>query len=133
MELAGEAAGRRSTDRLPEHGDGFERPGGVGEPKFCRYWDVEPRYVPITTNRFVVDPDEVIARVDENTIGVVPILGITLTGEFEPIEQIHDRVVANSAELGLDVPIHVDAASGGFVAPFLRPDLRWDFRLPQVK
>jgi glutamate decarboxylase len=101
--------------------------------KFARYWDVEPRYVPITTERFVVDPDEVIARVDENTIGVVPILGTTFTGEFEPIEQIHDRVVAKNADLGLDVPIHVDAASGGFVAPFLRPDLRWDFRLSQVK
>ncbi|MDX2381989.1 MAG: glutamate decarboxylase [Acidimicrobiia bacterium] len=101
--------------------------------KFCRYWDVEPRYVPITSERFIVDPDEVIARVDENTIGVVPILGTTITGEFEPIEQIHDRVVAKNAEAGLDVPIHVDAASGGFVAPFLRPDLVWDFRLPQVK
>jgi glutamate decarboxylase len=72
-------------------------------------------------------------RVDENTIGVIPILGTTYTGEFEPIKEIHDRVVAYNAEHGDDVPIHVDAASGGFVAPFLHPDLEWDFRLPQVK
>ncbi len=72
-------------------------------------------------------------RVDENTIGVIPILGTTYTGEFEPIEEIHDLVVAYNAEHGTDIPIHVDAASGGFVAPFLHPELRWDFRLPQVK
>jgi glutamate decarboxylase len=101
--------------------------------KFCRYWDVEPRYVPITEERYVVDPDEVMERVDENTIGVVPILGTTYTGEFEPIKLIHDRVVAFNEENGLDIPIHVDAASGGFVAPFIHPELEWDFRLPQVK
>jgi len=101
--------------------------------KFCKYWDVEARYVPVAENRFVVDPDEVMEHVDENTIGVIPILGTTYTGEFEPIKEIHDRVVAYNAEHGLDIPIHVDAASGGFVAPFLHPNLEWDFRLPQVK
>jgi glutamate decarboxylase len=101
--------------------------------KFCRYWDVEPRYVPIAHDRFVVAPDDVMARVDENTIGVIPILGTTFTGEYEPIKEIHDRVVAYNLEHKLDIPIHVDAASGGFVAPFLHPDLEWDFRLPQVK
>jgi glutamate decarboxylase len=101
--------------------------------KFCRYWDVEPRYVPVTRDRFIVAPDDVMARVDENTIGVIPILGTTYTGEFEPIKEIHDRVVAWNAEHGTDIPIHVDAASGGFVAPFLHPELEWDFRLPQVK
>ena len=101
--------------------------------KFCRYWDVEPRYAPVARGRYVVDPDDVMARVDENTIGVIPILGTTFTGEFEPIKEIHDRVVAHNAATGSDVPIHVDAASGGFVAPFLHPDLEWDFRLPQVK
>ncbi|MGB7426130.1 MAG: glutamate decarboxylase [Ornithinimicrobium sp.] len=101
--------------------------------KFCRYWDVEPRYVPITRGRYVVDPDEMMTFVDENTIGVVPILGTTFTGEFEPIEAVHDRVVAYNDQHDLDIPIHVDAASGGFVAPFLSPELPWDFRLPQVK
>ena len=101
--------------------------------KFCRYWDVEPRYVPMARGRYVVDPDDVMARVDENTIGVIPILGTTFTGEFEPIKEIHDRVVAYNEATGHDVAVHVDAASGGFVAPFLHPDLEWDFRLPQVK
>jgi glutamate decarboxylase len=101
--------------------------------KFCRYWDVEPRYVPMSHDRFVVDPEEMMARVDENTIGVIPILGTTYTGEFEPIKEIHDRVVAYNEAHATDVPVHVDAASGGFVAPFLHPELEWDFRLPQVK
>ncbi|WP_221938171.1 glutamate decarboxylase [Streptomyces benahoarensis] len=101
--------------------------------KFCRYWDVEPRYVPVASDRFTVDADETMAFVDENTIGVVPILGTTHTGEFEPIKAIHDKVVAYNAEHGTDIAIHVDAASGGFVAPFLHCDLEWDFRLPQVK
>ncbi|MCH7790388.1 MAG: glutamate decarboxylase [Acidobacteria bacterium] len=101
--------------------------------KFCKYWDVEPRYVPVTIDRFVVDPDDVMARVDENTIGVIPILGTTYTGEYEPVKEIHDRVVAYNTKNDTDIPIHVDAASGGFVAPFLQPELEWDFRLPQVK
>ncbi|MDO8107635.1 glutamate decarboxylase [Isoptericola sp. b441] len=101
--------------------------------KFCRYWDVEPRYVPVAHDRYVVTPEDVVARLDDNTIGVIPILGTTYTGEFEPIKEIHDRVVAWNAEHDADVPLHVDAASGGFVAPFLHPDLEWDFRLPQVR
>jgi glutamate decarboxylase len=101
--------------------------------KFCRYWDVEPRYIPMTPGRYIITPEEAVERIDENTIGVVAILGTTYTGEFEPIEEIHNAVVANNRATGLDVPIHVDAASGGFVAPFLHPDLAWDFRLPMVK
>jgi glutamate decarboxylase len=101
--------------------------------KFCRYWDVEPRYVPVERGRYVITPDEVLARIDANTIGVVAILGTTYTGEFEPIKEIHDAVVANNEESGLQVPMHIDAASGGFVAPFLHPDLEWDLRLPNVR
>jgi glutamate decarboxylase len=101
--------------------------------KFCRYWDVEPRYIPMTPGRYVIDPAEAVERIDENTIGVVAILGTTYTGEFEPIRDIHDAVVAHNAATGLQVPVHVDAASGGFVAPFLHPDLAWDFRLPMVR
>ncbi len=100
--------------------------------KFCRYWDVEPRYVPMQEGRYVITPEEVVSRIDENTIGVVAILGTTFTGEFEPIEGVHDAVVRHNKEHGLQVPVHVDAASGGFVAPFIHPDLRWDFRLPNV-
>ncbi len=101
--------------------------------KFCRYWDVEPRYVPMENGRYVITSDDALARCDENTIGVIAILGTTYTGEFEPIEEIHDALVAYNEEHGLDIALHIDAASGGFVAPFLHPDLKWDFRLPQVK
>jgi glutamate decarboxylase len=100
--------------------------------KFCRYWEVEPRYIPMQEGRYVITPEEVTSRIDENTIGVVAILGTTFTGEFEPIEAIHDAVVRHNEEHDLQVPLHVDAASGGFVAPFIHPDLRWDFRLPNV-
>ncbi|APZ43583.1 glutamate decarboxylase [Acidihalobacter ferrooxydans] len=100
--------------------------------KFCRYWEVEPRYIPMQEGRYVITPEEVVKRIDENTIGVVAILGTTFTGEFEPIEAIHDAVVAHNAAHDLAVPLHIDAASGGFVAPFIHPDLRWDFRLPNV-
>ena len=101
--------------------------------KFCRYWDVEARYIPMSPGRYVITPEEAVERIDDNTIGVVAILGTTYTGEFEPIREIHDAVVAHNEETGRQVPVHVDAASGGFVAPFLHPDLVWDFRLPMVK
>ncbi|MGH8160848.1 MAG: glutamate decarboxylase [Gammaproteobacteria bacterium] len=101
--------------------------------KFCRYWEIEPRYIPMAPDRFVIRPEDVVARMDENTIGAVAILGTTYTGEFEPIEAIHDAIVAENKKADLDVPLHIDAASGGFVAPFLHPKLKWDFRLPQVK
>jgi glutamate decarboxylase len=100
--------------------------------KFCRYWDVEPRYVPVEKGQYVITPEAALAEVDENTIGVIAILGTTYTGEYEPIKEIHDAVVANNEATGLHTPVHVDAASGGFVAPFLQPDLEWDFRLPNV-
>ncbi|HEX3793677.1 MAG TPA: glutamate decarboxylase [Acidimicrobiales bacterium] len=101
--------------------------------KFARYFDVEPRYVPLTLSRFVIGVDEAMALVDENTIGVVGILGSTYTGQYEPIAALDAALgVVNSAN-GWDVPLHVDAASGGFVAPFLQPDLVWDFRLPRVR
>ncbi len=101
--------------------------------KFCRYWDVEPRYVPMASDRYVIDPEDTIAKIDENTIGIVAILGTTFTGEYEPIKDVHDALAASNSETGFEVPLHVDAASGGFVAPFLQPDLEWDFRLPLVK
>ena len=98
--------------------------------KFCRYWDVEPRYVPVARGRFVTTPDAALPLVDEHTIGIVGILGTTYTGEFEPIKDLHRALVQQNRKTGWEVPIHVDAASGGFVAPFLHPELEWDFRLP---
>jgi glutamate decarboxylase len=100
--------------------------------KFCRYFEVEPRYLPMAEDRFVITPGQVVEAVDEDTIGVVGILGTTYTGELEPIAEICAALDKLQKKTGLDVPVHVDAASGGFVVPFLDPDLKWDFRLTRV-
>ncbi|CRK49247.1 Glutamate decarboxylase [Rhodococcus sp. RD6.2] len=100
--------------------------------KFCRYFDVEPKYLPMAKGRYVITPEQVREAVDENTIGVVAILGTTFTGELEPVAEISDVLDEIAAQGGPDVPLHVDAASGGFVVPFLHPELKWDFRLPRV-
>ena len=101
--------------------------------KFCAYFDVEPRLVPITPQRLQLNGEEAAAHCDGNTIGVVGILGSTFDGSYEPIAEIQRCPDELEARDGLDIPIHVDAASGGFVAPFNSPDLLWDFRLPRVK
>jgi glutamate decarboxylase len=101
--------------------------------KFCRYWDVEPRYAPIEEGRLVLNAEETLKLVDENTIGVVVILGSTFDGSYEPVQEIAAALDDLAASGGPDVPVHVDAASGGFVAPFIDPDLAWDFRVPRVK
>ena len=100
--------------------------------KFCRYFDVEPRYLPVEEGRYVITPEQVVEAVDEDTIGVCAILGTTFTGELEPIAEICAALDKLAASGGPDVPVHVDAASGGFVVPFLHPDVIWDFRLPRV-
>jgi glutamate decarboxylase len=101
--------------------------------KFCRYWDVEPRLVPITRERLHLGAAEAVAACDENTIGVVAVLGSTYDGSYEPVAEIAAALDAYQQRTGVDVPIHVDAASGGFVAPFIQPELVWDFRLPRVR
>jgi glutamate decarboxylase len=101
--------------------------------KFCRYWDVEPRYAPIEEGRLQLNAQQALALVDENTIGVVAILGSTFDGSYEPVKQISDELDQLAASGGPDVPMHVDGASGGFVAPFLDPELEWDFRVPRVR
>jgi glutamate decarboxylase len=101
--------------------------------KFCRYWDVEPRLVPMEGDRFHMNAEEAVKLCDENTIGVIPVLGSTFDGSYEPVADICAALDKLQAETGLDVPVHVDGASGGFVAPFLDPDLVWDFRLPRVQ
>jgi glutamate decarboxylase len=100
--------------------------------KFCRYWQVEPRMVPMVPGRYHLTGPEAAARCDENTIGVVAILGSTMDGSYEPVSEISDELDRLAAGGGPDVPIHVDGASGGFVAPFIQPDLAWDFRVPRV-
>ncbi|MGU3576030.1 glutamate decarboxylase [Brucellaceae bacterium C25G] len=101
--------------------------------KFARYFDVELREVPLEGDRLMMNAEEVLKRVDENTIGVVPTLGVTFTCTYEPVKEIHDALDQLETETGLDIPIHVDGASGGFLAPFCAPDIEWDFRLPRVK
>lgn len=96
--------------------------------KAARYFDVEEKYVYCTTERYVIDPEETVKLVDENTIGICAILGLTYTGEYEDIKAVNDLLI----EKNIDCPIHVDAASGGFVAPFVNPSLEWDFRLEKV-
>ncbi|MGI8415127.1 MAG: glutamate decarboxylase [Nakamurella sp.] len=100
--------------------------------KFCRYWDVEPRMIPMDGDRFHLDGPTAAAAVDSSTIGVVAVLGSTFDGSYEPVAEIAAALDAIAADGGPDVPIHVDGASGGMVAPFLDPELCWDFRLPRV-
>lgn len=101
--------------------------------KFCRYWEVEPRYVLMEGDRYCLTAEEAVKLCDENTIGVVAIMGSTFDGRYENVKEVNDALDRLQKEKGLDIPIHVDAASGGFVAPFLQPDLEWDFRVPRVK
>jgi glutamate decarboxylase len=101
--------------------------------KFCRYWDVEAREVSLEDAEVVTDPERAAAACDENTIGVVSVLGSTFTGHYENVQGLSAALDALQARTGLDIPIHVDGASGGFVAPFIQPELVWDFRLPRVK
>jgi glutamate decarboxylase len=101
--------------------------------KFCRYFDVEPRIVPLQPDKYTIGPDDVEPHIDENTIGVAAVLGTTFTGHKDDIKGINDLLVRLKQERGLDVPLHVDAASGGFVWPFLYPDSEWDFQLEQVR
>ncbi|KAL9068420.1 MAG: hypothetical protein Q9161_006171 [Pseudevernia consocians] len=96
--------------------------------KAARYFEVEERYIFCTEDRYVIDPAEAVNLVDENTIGICAIIGTTYTGEYEDVKAINDLLV----EKNIDCPIHVDAASGGFVAPFVVPNLPWDFRLEKV-
>ena len=100
--------------------------------KFCRYWQVEPHFVPMVPGRLHLGPAEAVAKCDENTIGVVAIMGSTMDGSYEPVLEISQALDRLEAQRGLDIPVHVDGASGGFVAPFLHQDLEWDFRVPRV-
>ncbi|MGO9249073.1 MAG: glutamate decarboxylase [Solirubrobacteraceae bacterium] len=124
-----EAAGQ-STDRpnLVFGGDVH-----VVWEKFCRYFDVEPRIVPLAPDKYTIGPEDVEPHIDENTIGVAAVLGTTFTGHSDDIRGINDHLVGLKHDRGVDVPLHVDAASGGFVWPFLYPDTEWDFRLEQVR
>ncbi|CAF1478307.1 unnamed protein product [Rotaria sp. Silwood1] len=111
----------------------FSTASHVSVLKLCRYFDIDARVIPLEHDRFTLDIDQVIAQCDENTCGVLAILGTTLTGEFEDIKGLNTALLKLKNEKGLDIPIHVDGASGAMVAPFVFPDLEWDFRLEQVR
>ncbi|HEY0816213.1 MAG TPA: glutamate decarboxylase [Pseudonocardia sp.] len=100
--------------------------------KFANYWEVEPRLVPMEGERYHLDGEQAAAYCDENTIGVVAVLGSTFDGSYEPVAEICAALDDLAARKGVDVPVHVDGASGAMVAPFCDPDLMWDFRLPRV-
>jgi glutamate decarboxylase len=100
--------------------------------KFCRYWDVEARLVPVGPDATCLTAETAVAHCDENTIGAVAVLGSTYDGVYEPVADIAAALDELATSSGVDVPIHVDGASGGFIAPFLDPKLKWDFRLPRV-
>jgi glutamate decarboxylase len=138
--LAGMALKWRWRDRQRTAGRPTDRPNlvmganvQVCWEKFCRYWDVEARLVPMEGETYHLTPEPAVAHCDENTIGVVAVLGSTFDGSYEPVADICAALDRLQAERGLDVPVHVDGASGGFVAPFIDPDLEWDFRLPRVQ
>ncbi|TXS56232.1 glutamate decarboxylase [Streptomyces sp. t39] len=137
--LAGMALKRRWARRNADRYPGSARPNlvmGVNVQvcweKFCTFWEVEARLVPMEGERFHLDPGAAAALCDENTIGVVAVLGSTFDGSYEPVAEVCAALDALRERTGLDVPVHVDGASGAMVAPFLDEDLVWDFRLPRV-
>ena len=137
--LGGLALKWKWRERMRAAGKPTDRPNLVTGPvqvcwhKFARYFDVELREIPLERGRLGMTPEEVLKRVDENTIGVMPTFGVTFTCQYEPVAEVADVLDHLARDRLLDVPMHVDAASGGFVAPFVEPSLIWDFRLPRVR
>ena len=137
--LGGMAMKWRWVAKRKAAGKSYDKPNMVCGPvqicwhKFARYWGVELREIPMEKGRLIMSPEEAIKRCDENTIGVVPTLGVTYTGQYEPVKAVSDALDKLQKDTGLDICIHVDGASGGFLAPFIDPKLVWDFRLPRVR
>jgi len=138
--LGGMAAKWRWRARRKAEGKPADRPNMVCGSvqicwhKFARYWDIELREVGMRPGSLCMAPEDVLERVDENTIFVVPTMGVTYHGLYEDVPAIAAALDEHERKTGLDIPIHVDAASGGFLAPFTDPDRDpWDFRLPRVK
>ena len=123
----------KPTDVLERPNIIFSAAVHVSILKLCRFFDIDARVLPVERNRLVIDCDEVIKQCDDKTAGVFLILGTTLTGELEDVQGMNERLLKLKAEKGLDIPIHVDGASGAMVIPFVWPDHVWDFRLEQVR
>jgi len=138
--LGGVAAWLRWRERRKKEGKPFDKPNLVMSTayqvvweKFCQLWQIEMRTVPITRSKPTLDIEEAIKMCDENTICIVPIAGVTWTGMNDDIEGLDKALEEYNSKTGYEIPIHVDAASGGFILPFLNPDKKWDFRLKWVK
>jgi len=101
--------------------------------KFARYFDVEIREIPLMKDELGINPDQLVDYCDENTIGVVATLGSTFTCIYEPVQEMAKALDVIEKETGYDIPIHVDGASGAFIAPFIQKNIKWDFRIPRVK
>ncbi|MGW8556446.1 glutamate decarboxylase [Streptomyces tubercidicus] len=137
--LAGMALKRRWMRKNKDRYPGKARPNlimganvQVCWEKFCNFWEVEARMVPMEGDRFHLDAPSAAALCDENTIGVVAVLGSTFDGSYEPVAEICAALDEVQRQHGWDIPVHVDGASGAMIAPFLDPELVWDFRLPRV-
>jgi glutamate decarboxylase len=142
IQLGGLAMKRIWQEKRKAAGKSIHEPGPnivmganaqVALEKFARYFDVEMRLVPVSVeSHYRLDPKKAMESVDENTIGVYVILGSTYTGHYEPVKEMADLLDEYEARTGHSVPIHVDGASGAFVAPFANPKLEWDFKIPRV-
>ena len=137
--LGGVSAWLRWRKRRKDEGKPYDRPNLVMSTayqvvweKFCQLWQIEMRTVPITHEHPTLDIDQAIKMCDENTICIVPIAGVTWTGMNDDIEGLNKALDKYNAKTGYDIPIHVDAASGGFILPFINPKKKWDFRLKWV-
>jgi len=126
---------RREADKKPTDRPNLVFGGDVHVvwEKFCRYFDVEPRIVPLQPGKYTIGPEDIEPHVDENTIGVAAVVGTTFTGHADDVVGINDLLLQLKDKKGLDVPLHIDGASGAFVWPFLYPHSEWDFRLEQVR
>lgn len=134
--LGGVAAWLRWRKKRQAQGKPFDKPNFVISTgfqvvweKFAQLWQIEMREVPLTLEKTTLDPEEALKMCDENTICIVPIQGVTWTGLNDDVEALDKALDAYNAKTGYDIPIHVDAASGGFILPFLYPEKKWDFRL----
>ncbi len=130
-------------EKMQAQGKSCEKPNLVTGPvqicwhKFCRYWDIELRVIPMEGEHLIMRPEDAYKYVeqycDENTIGFVSTLGVTYTGQYEPVQALNEALDKFQEKTGIDIPIHVDGASGAFLAPFMEPELLWDFKVPRVK
>lgn len=137
--LGGVAAWLRWRERRKAEGKPYDKPNLVMSTayqvvweKFCQLWQIEMRTVPITHEHPTLDIDAALSMCDENTICIVPIMGVTWTGMNDDVEALNTALDEYNGRTGYNIPIHIDAASGGFILPFLNPEKKWDFRLKWV-